>query len=155
MDMIISDYKATMMRIHNTMRCAHGVSSVTATDLMDGSLKLTARGVHYRRRDPLDFETGGVLPRTSPVPVPMAAPDMGCHMPSGLAAILPLRLMLVDTANLRELRGNAETHVMDGAIGLTALSGLVLLGNVDRAHIGLLGGDIEKRPQDMLKKIAA
>ena len=42
MDMIISDYKATMMQIHNTMRCAHGVSSVTATNPMDGSLKLTA-----------------------------------------------------------------------------------------------------------------
>ena len=58
MDMIISDYKATMMRIHNTMSCAHGVSSVTATDLMDCALKLAARGVHHRRRDPLDFKTG-------------------------------------------------------------------------------------------------
>lgn len=95
---------------------------------MDGSLKLATRAIHDCRRDPLDFEAGGVLPRAGPVPVPMAAPDMGCHMPSGLAAILTLRLMLVDAADLRELRGDAETDIMDGAIGLTALAGLVLLG---------------------------
>lgn len=71
---------------------------------MDGSLKLATRAIHDCRRDPLDFEAGGVLPRAGPVPVPMAAPDMGCHMPSGLAAILTLRLMLVDAADLRELR---------------------------------------------------
>lgn len=72
-------------------------------------------------------------------------------MPPGLS-VLPL--MLVDAAYLRELRRDAEAHVMDCAIGLAALAGLVLLGDVDRAHIGLLGGDVEKRPQDMLKKIA-
>ena len=46
-------------------------------------------------------------------------------MPPGLS-VLPL--MLVDAAYLRELRRDAEAHVMDCAIGLAALAGLVLLG---------------------------
>lgn len=118
---------------------------------MDGSLKLATRAIHDCRRDPLDFEAGGVLPRAGPVPVPMAAPDMGCHMPSGLAAILTLRLMLVDAADLRELRGDAETDIMDGAIGLTALAGLVLLGRVHRAHISLLRGDVHEGAEELFK----